>query len=172
LLVADCARHAPPPATSQSTARPQSAAARPTPGAPGSAPAGAATLVPPDLALAFLQELKSAGTPACRFTEKGTWSAGEYRKITGQRASTQIASYSSWALTKIEDANGREFLPADLERAGAWSYFLRTPRTARTPFGIADQCVLGPTGEPARKVVEALTALGVAIPPELAYIVR
>jgi hypothetical protein len=32
--------------------------------------------------------------------------------------------------------------------------------------------VLGPTGEPARKVVEALAALGVAIPPELAYIVR
>jgi hypothetical protein len=72
----------------------------------------------------------------------------------------------------IEDANGREFLPADLERAGAWSYSLRTPRAARTPFGIADQCVVGPTGEPARKVVEALTALGVAIPPELGYIVR
>jgi hypothetical protein len=39
-------------------------------------------------------------------------------------------------------------------------------------FGTTDRCVVGPTGEPARKVVEALAALGVALPPDLGYIVR
>src|SRR5262245_63566217 len=93
LLVADCARQAPPPSTAQSTAKPQSAAARPTPGAPpGSAPAGAATLVPADLALSFLQELKSTGTPPCRFTDKGTWSAGEYRKIRSEEHTSELQS--------------------------------------------------------------------------------
>ena len=164
LLVADCSRHGPPPATAQS------AAARPG----SAAPSGPATLVPPDLALAFLQEIKppaGAGT-LCKFTDKGTWSGGEYRKVTGQRAATQISSYANWILLKIEDASGREFLPADLERPGNWAYTLRSPRTARTPFGIADQCAVGPTGEPARKVVEALVALGVAIAPDYSYIVR
>jgi hypothetical protein len=144
--------------------------------------ARAAALVPTDLALAFLQQVKSdpassllAGeltVAPCRFTDKGTWSAGEYRKVTGQRAPTFITPYASWVLFKIEDANGRDFLPADLERPGTWVYSLRTPTTARTVFGTTDRCVVGPTGEPARKVVEALAALGVALPPDLGYIVR
>lgn len=144
--------------------------------------ARAATLVPADLAIAFLQEIKSqpnrsllAGEttiPPCRFTEKGTWSAGEYRKLTGQRAPTQITSYGQWVLFRIEAPDGRDFLPADLERASTWNYSLRTPRNARTVFGTSDHCIIGPTTEPARKVVEALSALGVALAPEFGYIVR
>jgi hypothetical protein len=167
LLVADCARRA--PARVEDTRKP----AATTPPATA-APPSAATLVPADLALAFLQGIKpaAAGIPACRFTDKGTWSAGEYRRVTGQRAPTQITSYPNWILFKIDDASGREFRPADLERSSAWSYTLRTPRTARTPFGVTDNCVVGPTSEPPKKVVEALTALGVALAPEYAYIVR
>ena len=158
-------------------------ACRQPPRAPDEAArARAAALVPTDLALAFLQQLKSeparellAGevtVAPCRFTEKGTWSAGEYRKVTGQRAPTFITPYSDWILFKIEDAGGRDFLPADLERPGTWVYSLRTPATARTVFGTVDRCVVGPTGEPGRKVVEALAALGVSLAPELGYIVR
>jgi len=142
----------------------------------------AATLVPADLAIAFLQEIKSqpnrsllAGEttiPPCRFTEKGTWSAGEYRKLTGQRAPTQITRYEQWTLFRIENPDGRDFLPADLERSEAWNYSLRTPRSARTVFGTSDHCIIGPTTEPVRKVVEALAALGVEVPPEYGYIVR
>ena len=140
------------------------------------------TLVPTDLAIGFLQEIKSrpnrsllAGEttiPPCRFTEKGVWSGGEYRKMTGQRAPAQVSSYEHWVLFKIEDPSGRDFVPAELDKPNAWNYSLRTPRAARTVFGTSDHCIVGPTTEPARKVVEALSALGVALAPEYGYIVR
>jgi hypothetical protein len=143
---------------------------------------GTTTLVPPDLALGFLKEIKSqpsqsllageATVPACQFTEKGAWSGGEYRKLTGQRAPSQITGYEQWVLFKIEDPNGKDLVPGDLAKSSTWNYSLRTPRSARTVFGTSDRCVLGPTGEPVKKVVEALTALGVSLPPEYAYIVR
>ena len=146
------------------------------------APARAVTLVPPDLAVAFLKEIKSAPNrsllageatiPPCQFTEKGAWSAGEYRKVTGQRAPTLITNYDQWILFRIEEPGGRDFLPADMEKGAAWNYSLRTPPTARTVFGTTDHCVIGPTAEPAKKVVQALVALGVALTPEFAYIVR
>lgn len=146
------------------------------------APPGAATLVPPDLALEFLKEIKSqpgksllageATIPPCLFTTTGTWSGGEYRKLTGQRAPTQITSYEHWVLFKIEDPSGHDLVPADLPKPSSWNYSLRTPRGARTVFGTSDHCVIGPTSEPVKKVVEALAALGVTLPPELTYIVR
>jgi hypothetical protein len=83
-----------------------------------------------------------------------------------------VTAHQHWIVFKIEAPDGRDFLPADLERSGAWIYSLRTPRSARTVFGTTDHCVIGPTGEPPRKVVEALTALGVALAPEYGYIVR
>ncbi|MCD6042561.1 MAG: hypothetical protein K0R40_2164, partial [Burkholderiales bacterium] len=101
---------------------------------------------------------------------KGTWSAGEYRKVTLHRAPTEITGYRSWILFRIEDAGGRDFLPADLERSHAWSYSLRTPTSARTVFSTVDHCVVGPTNEPAKKVVEALSALGVTVAQEYRYI--
>jgi hypothetical protein len=141
-----------------------------------------ASLLPADLALEFLQQIKSqpgrsllageAIIPPCRFTDKGTWSAGEYRKLTGQRAPTFVTAHQHWIVFKIEAPDGRDFLPADLERSVAWIYSLRTPRSARTVFGTTDHCVIGPTSEPPRKVVEALAALGVALSPEYGYIVR
>src|SRR5574341_950582 len=99
-LAAGCARRA------QRVEDTRRSAATP---ATASAP-GAATLVPPDLALAFLQEIKSesGSNPPCKFTEKGTWSAGEYRKITLQKAPTQITGYPQWILFKIEDAGRSE----------------------------------------------------------------
>lgn len=143
---------------------------------------GAATLIPPDLALGFLKEIKSqpsqyllageATIPPCQFTEKGAWSGGEYRKVTGQRAPTQVTGYDQWVLFKIEDPDGKDLAPGDLAKSITWNYSLRTPRAARTVFGTSDRCVLGPTGEPVKKVVEALTALGVSLPSEYAYIVR
>jgi hypothetical protein len=161
LTLGACARHAPRPADAMR-------------------PAGAATLLPADLALGFVQGIASqpsrsllAGEttiPPCRFTEKGTWSAGEYRKVTFQRAPTEITGYRSWILFRIEDAGGRDFLPADLERSHPWSYSLRTPISARTVFGTVDHCVVGPTHEPAKKVVEALAALGVTVAQEYRYI--
>jgi hypothetical protein len=157
LLVVDCARRAPPQTR-------------------------ATTLVPAELAIGFLQEIKSrpnrsllAGEttiPPCRFTEKGVWSGGEYRKVTGQRAPAQVTSYEFWMLFKIEDPGGRDFAPAEVDKPNAWNYSLRTPRAARTVFGTSDHCIVGPTTEPVRKVVEALTALGVALAPEYGYIVR
>ena len=143
---------------------------------------GAGTLLPADLALAFLQEIKSrsnrsllageATIPPCRFGEKGTGSAGEYRKLTGQRAPVQLTSYQHWILFKIEDPAGNDFVPAELQKTNAWNYSLRTPRTARTVFGTTDHCIVGPTTEPVRKVVEALSALGVGVAPEYGYVVR
>lgn len=164
LLVADCARRS---QRAEDTRQPAAAARASAPGAPG-----AATLVPPDLALAFLQEIKSdsGSNPPCKFTEKGTWSAGEYRKITLQKAATQITGYPQWILFKIEDSSGRDFAPADLGGSGAWVYSLRTPRTARTSFGTTDQCSVGPTSEPTKKMIEALTALGVGLAAEYGYI--
>jgi len=163
LLVSDCARHKPPYMVDARTQRPPS-------------------LVPPDLALAYLQEIKSrpnrsllAGEttiPPCRFAEKGTWSGGEYRKMTGQRGPGQVTLYEHWVLFKIEDPGGRDYAPADVARGGSWNYSLRTPRDARTVFGTSDHCIVGPTSEPARKVLEALSALGVMIAPEYGYIVR
>jgi hypothetical protein len=141
-----------------------------------------ATLVPADLALGFLQEIKSrpnrsllageAAIPPCRFGEKGTGSGGEYRKLTGQRAPAQLTSYPQWILFKIEDPAGRDFVRAELDKANAWNYSLRTPRTARTVFGTTDHCIIGPSTEPVRKVLEALAALGVGIAAEYGYVVR
>ena len=148
----------------------------------GAAAEKPATLVPPDLALAFLREIKSQASqsllagettiPPCQFAEKGTGSAGEYRKVTGQRAPNQATSYEFWTLSKIEEPGGRDLTAANLNRAGTWNYSLRTPRGARTVFGTTDHCIVGPTSEPVRKVVEALTALGVGLPSEYGYIVR
>ena len=141
-----------------------------------------ATLLPADLALEFLQQVKSqpgrsllageATIPPCRFTEKGTGSAGEYRKLTGQRAPVQLTSYQHWILFKIEDPAGRDLVPAELGKANAWNYSLRTPRTARTVFGTTDHCIIGPSTEPVRKVVEALAALGVDVTSGYGYVVR
>ena len=148
----------------------------------GAAPAAASALVPADLALGFLQDIKSTANasllqgettiPPCRFTDRGAWSAGEYRKVTGQRAPTVVTGYDQWTLFRIEEPGGRDFLPADMEKGGAWNYSIRTPRTARTVFGTTDHCVIGPTSEPPKKVVQALTALGITLAAEYAYIVR
>ena len=169
LLIAACARQ-----RADDPRRPKPAAAAAT--------STASTLVPADLAIAFLQQIKStpgssllAGEttiPPCQFTEKGAWSAGEYRKVTGQRAPTQITSYELWILFRVEEPGGRDLLPADLEKGGSWNYSLRTPRTARTVFGTTDHCIIGPTAEPPKKVVQALVALGIALAPEYSYIVR
>jgi hypothetical protein len=141
-----------------------------------------ATLVPADLALGFLQEIRSrpnrsllageAAIPPCRFGEKGAGSGGEYRKLTGQRGPAQLTSYQQWILFKIEDPTGRDFVRAELDKANAWNYSLRTPRTARTVFGTTDHCIIGPSTEPVRKVVEALAALGVDVVSEYGYVVR
>lgn len=142
----------------------------------------APSLLPAELALAFLQEIKSqpsqsllAGEttiPPCRFTDRGTGSGGEYRKLTGQRAPKQVTSYSHWLLFRIEDPGGTDLKPQTLNAQNTWNYSLRTPLTARTVFGTTDHCIIGPTAEPVRKVAEALSALGVTIAPEHAYILR
>jgi hypothetical protein len=139
------------------------------------------TLLPADLALGFLQGIKSRTSPVlfgsetvapCRFTDKGAWSGGEYRRLTGQRGPGEVTSYEQWILVRIDDAGGRDLVPAEMASANAWKYWLRTPRTARTMFGTTDHCILGPTTEPVSKVVEALVTLGVALVPELGYVVR
>ena len=45
-------------------------------------------------------------------------------------------------------------------------------RTARTVLGIHDHCNLGPSAEPVRRLVEALSALGVEVPAAYAYTAR
>ena len=140
-----------------------------------------AALLPPDIAMAFLQDIKSqqgksllAGEsviPPCQFTEKGVWSGGQYRKVVGRRAPKSVTEYGRWILFKIEEASDDEIAAAGLNKPKAWHYSLRTPRSARTVFGTSDHCVIGPTAEPARKIVEALAALGVEVAPEYAYIV-
>jgi hypothetical protein len=156
------------------------ACAKPDRGPEAARPARAATLLPADLALGFLQEIKSqpgrsllageATVPPCLFTDKGAWSGGEYRKLTGQRAPNSVNEYGRWILYKIEDPTGREITGATLDKRGAWNYSLRTPRTARTVFGTIDHCIIGPSGEPPAKVVEALSALGVEIAPDYAFV--
>lgn len=140
-----------------------------------------ASLLPTDLALAFLQDIKSqpskslmggeTNIPPCIFTEQGTSSGGEYRKVTGS-APNLVTSYGFWILFRIEDPDGNDLKPGTANAPNTWNYSLRTPRTARTAFGTTDHCIIGPTKEPVRKVVEALSALGVAIAPEHAYILR
>ncbi len=140
-----------------------------------------AALLPPDIAMAFLQEIKSrqgksllggeTTIPPCQFTEKGVWSGGLYRKLAGRRAPKSVTEYNRWILFKIEDPSGRDFTAAELDKPNAWNYSLRTPRSARTVFGTTDHCLIGPSTEPARKIVEALAALGVEVAPDYAYII-
>lgn len=151
-------------------------------GTQGAAPSQTATLLPADIAIGFLQQINSqparttlAGestVPACWFTDKGMWSAGGYRKLTGQHGPAQVTPYGGWTLARIENAQGREITGADVSQAGVWYYDLRTPRSARTAFGVSDHCNLGPSAEPAPRIIEALSALGVEVPAAYAYIAR
>ena len=139
-----------------------------------------AALLPPDLALEFLQGVRSRpggsllsgerNIPACELSAKGASSGGEYKRLIGRRGPAEVTRYGDWILHKIEDPSGHDFKPAELEKPNAWNYYVRTPRTARTMMGTADHCVIGPTTEPVGKVVQALSALGVEIPPEFAFI--
>ncbi|HZD19285.1 MAG TPA: hypothetical protein VE325_01330 [Burkholderiales bacterium] len=148
----------------------------------GAAPSQTAALLPADIAVGFLQQINSqparttlAGestVPACWFTDKGMWSAGGYRKLTGQHGPAQVTPYAAWTLARIENAQGRELGAADREQPGVWYYDLRTPHTARTALGIHDHCNLGPSAEPAPRMVEALSALGVEVPAAYAFIAR
>jgi len=139
-----------------------------------------AALLPRDIALEFLQGIRSrpgrsllggeSTIPVCELVASGITSRGEYRKVTGYRAPNAVTRYNEWILFKIEDPSGTDFRPAELDKPNAWNYSLRMPRTARTVLGTHDRCILGPTSEPARKVLQAFTALGVEIAPEFAYI--
>lgn len=139
-----------------------------------------AALLPRDLALDFLRGIPSrAGgslllgernIPPCVFASKGASSNGEYKRLIGHRGAAEITAYGEWILHKIEEPSGHDFLPADIEKRSSWNYYVRTPRNARTMMGTRDHCVVGPTGEPVTKVLQALSALGVDIAPELAYI--
>lgn len=139
-----------------------------------------AALLPRDLALEFLQGIRSrpgswllggeSTIPVCELVAGGMTSRGEYRKITGYRSPNEVTKYAEWILFKIEDPSGTDFRPSELDKPNAWNYSLRMPKTARTVLGTHDRCVLGPSTEPTRKVLEALAALGVNIAPEFAYI--
>ena len=139
-----------------------------------------AALLPPDLAIEFLQQIRSrAGgsilggernIPPCVFASKGASSNGEYKRLIGKRGAAEITSYNEWILHKIEEPSGHDFVPADLDKPSAWNYYLRTPRNARTPMGTRDHCVVGPTSEPVRKMLQALSAVSIDIAPEFAYI--
>lgn len=141
--------------------------------------AGAA-LLPADIALEFLQRIRSrAGgslltgernIPPCVFASKGASSNGEYKRLVGRRGAAEITSYKDWLLHKIEEPSGHDFKPADIDKPSAWNYYLRTPRNARTMMGTRDHCVIGPTSEPVGKMLQALSAVGVDIAPEFAYI--
>ena len=134
------------------------------------------------MAVGFLQQITSqparttltgeSTVPVCWFTDKGVWSAGGYRKVSGQHGPSQVTPYAAWTLARIENAEGRELSTADLDQPGAWYYDLRTPRTARTVFGIHDHCNLGPSAEPVRRLLEALSALGVEVPAAYADTAR
>jgi len=151
-------------------------------GAQTAAPSQTAALLPADIAVGFLQQITSkparttltgeSTVPGCWFTDKGMWSATGYRKLTGQHGPSQVTPYAAWTLVRIEDAHGREMTAADPGQSGAWSYDLRTPRGARTAFGIADHCNLGPSAEPVRRIIDALSALGVEVPAAYAFITR
>jgi len=139
-----------------------------------------AALLPRDLALEFLQGIRSREAssllggektiPPCEFVAGGITSRGAYRKVTGYRAPDAVTRFNNWILFRIEDPSGHDFRPAELDKPNAWNYSLRMPKTARTVLGTHDRCILGPTTESTRKMLEALTALGVEIAPEFAYI--
>ena len=152
-------------------------------GAQGAAPSQTATLLPADIAVGFLQQINSqparttltgeSTVPACRFTDKGMWSAGGYRKLTGQHGPAQVTPYAGWTLARIENAQGREVTSGDLNQPGVvWYYDLRTPRTARHALSVTDHCNLGPSGEAPPRIIEALSALGVEVPAAYDYIAR
>jgi hypothetical protein len=159
-----------------------SGCARHRAGAQGAAASPTAALLPADIAVSYLQQMTSqparttltgeSTVPACWFTDKGMWSATGYRKLTGQHGPSQVTPYAAWTLVRIGDAQGREVMAADLTQPAAWYYDLRTPRGARTAFGISDHCNLGPSGEPVRRIIEALSALGVEVPAAYAFITR
>ena len=139
-----------------------------------------AALLPPDLALEFLGAIRSRpggsllsgerNIPPCELSARGASSGGEYKRLIGRRGPAEVTPYGQWILHKIEDPSGHDFKPAEVDKPNAWNYYARTPRTARTMMGTQDHCVIGPTTEPVSKVVQALTALGVEIAPEFAYI--
>jgi hypothetical protein len=139
-----------------------------------------AALLPRDLALEFLQGIRSrAGRsllggesiiPVCELVAGGMTSRGEYKKVTGYRAPNAVTRYSEWIVFKIEDPTGTDFRPSELDKPNAWNYSVRMPKTARTVLGTHDRCILGPTTESPRKVLEAFAALGVNIAPEFAFI--
>ena len=139
-----------------------------------------AALLPRDLALDFLREIRSRASgsiligerniPPCVFASKGASSNGEYKRLIGRRGAAEVTSYGEWILHKIEEPGGHDFQPADIEKGSSWNYYVRTPRTARTMLGTRDHCVVGPTNEPVTKVLQALSALGIDIAPDLAYI--
>lgn len=147
----------------------------------GGARPKSASLVPPDIALGFLQEIKSRSNrsllagettiPPCVFTDKGITSRGEYRRVTGHRAPNRITGYDQWVLFKVEDPGGRDLSQRELDQPNAWNYSLRTPRGAGV-LSTTDHCIVGPTTEPVRKVAEALGALGVSLAPEYSYLAR
>lgn len=142
-----------------------------------------AALLPKEIALMYLQKVKSQGAsrtgesviPPCQLTETGAWSGGLYRKRTltlGTALSPMdIPDYTRWILYRVIDKDGDAFHQADIDQPNTWSYFLRFPRTAKTMLGTIDHCVIGPTNEPPRKVVEALVSLGADVASDLAYIV-
>jgi hypothetical protein len=139
-----------------------------------------AALLPRDIALEFLQGIRSrpgrsvlggeSVIPPCELTSSGVTSRGEYKKVTGYKAPNEVNRYNTWILFRIEDASGRDFRPAELDKPNAWNYSLRMPKTAKTVLGTQDRCILGPSTEPLRKVLEALAALNIEIAPEFAYI--
>ena len=143
-----------------------------------------AALLPKELALLYLQKIKSQPSsrtgeltiPPCQLTETGPWSGGEYRRrnITWfgtTQSPMDISDYGRWILYRVIDKGGDTMRQADIDRPNVWSYGLRFPKTAKTYLATIDSCMLGPTTEPPRRVVEALVSLGVDISPELAYIV-
>jgi len=151
-------------------------------GVQSAAPSQTAALLPADIAVGFLQQINSqparttltgeSTVPACWFTDKGMWSAGGYRKLTGQHGPSQLTPYAAWTLVRVENAQGREIAGSDVKQPGVWYYDLRTPRSARTVLGISDHCNLGPSAEPVARIVEALSALGVEVPAAYAFIAR
>ena len=141
-----------------------------------------AALLPKEIALPYLQKISSQQTsrtgesviPPCQLTPTGVWSGGKYRKmtITGSVLSPMdIPDYTRWILYRVIDKDGDAFSQSEIDQPNTWSYFLRSPRTAKSLLGTVDHCVIGPTNEPPRKVVEALVSLGADIAAELAYIV-